>query len=187
MRRVEQIMLIIAGLAGIGAFFLPFLHVEKSLLGVKLLDVHVSGYSYVLAWLDFFDLHKQEGARAMIDLLGNLWQSISGIKGYAQVIGLFVVLTGPIFYLLLCLGYLIRGFTGGSFKRGVMFNLLFMGLAWGVFFWISRDKSHLSLTKDLNINLDVSLNFFDMAGPGFWVAFAAVFVAGFSLIFSKKL
>lgn len=180
--RLEQIMLIIAGLAGLGAFFLPFLHFEQNLLGIKIAEATVSGYSYTTAWLDYFDLYQTEHGKAIIDLITNLWENISEPKGYVQMAGLFIVLTGPVFYLLLSLGYLFRGLTGRSFKRGVMFNLFFLALGWGIFFWISQDKSTQILGKEVGLDF----NFFAMAGPGFWVAFAAVFVAGFSLLFEKK-
>jgi hypothetical protein len=180
--RLEQLMLVIAGLMGLGAFFLPFLHIEQSFMGAKLMEVVVSGYSYTTAWLDYFDLYQTGHGKAIIEWLTGLWENASGLKGYAQLAGLFMVLTGPVWYALFSLGYLFRGLTGRSFKRGILFNFLFMALSWAVFFWISQDKRTVILGQEIGLDL----NFFSMAGPGYWVAFVAVFVAGFSLLFEKK-
>jgi hypothetical protein len=182
--RLEQIMLVVAGLMGIGAFFLPFLQFEQSFLGLKLLDLSLSGWSYTQAWLDYFGLYQSKVGAEVIRTLIQLWESASELKGKAQLAGIFFVMTGPVIYLLYSLGYLIRGLLGRSFKRGILFNLLFMPLAWGLMYWLSQDHSTSLFDDKLKIGLD--LNFFSLAGPGYWLAFAAVFVAGFSLLFERK-
>ncbi len=179
---LERLMLIIAGLAGVGAFFLPFLNIEQSFLGIKLVESSISGYSYTLAWLDYFDLYKSELGGQMLEALTQLWENASEIKAKAQLAGIFLIITAPVIYALYSLGYLIKGLIGKSFKRGIWFNLLFMPAAWGILYWISKDYS----TQILGQEVGLDLNFFSMAGPGYWLAFAAVFIAGFSLLFEKK-
>jgi len=183
--KLERLMLLIAGLAGIGAAFLPFLNLELKVLGESLGSAQLSGYSYVTAWLQQLGLveGQNDAGKGLIELFQSLWDQSHGIKGYVQLAGLAIISTGPIFYALYSLGYIYRAIAGKSFKRGIWFNLLFMALGFGVFFWISQDFS----TEILGQEVGLKLNFFKMAGIGYWINFVAVFVAGFSLIFAKDL
>ena len=175
-------MLIVAGLMGLGAFFLPHLHFEQSFLGVQLVETTFTGYNFVLGWLDYFDLYQSEAGSRVIEVLTRLWENATEMKAKAQIAGILFVLAAPLIYALYSLGYLIRGLIGKSFKRGIWFNLLFLPAAWGLLYWISQDYS----TQILGREVGLQLNFFNMAGIGYWLAFAAVFVAGFSLLFEKK-
>ena len=175
-------MLILAGLMGLGAFFLPYLHFEQSFLGVTLIETTFTGYNFVLGWLDYFDLYQSEAGSQMLDALTRLWENATEMKAKAQIGGIIFVLAAPLIYALYSIGYLVRGLIGKSFKRGIWFNLLFLPAAWALFYWISQDYS----TEILGREVGLKLNFFSMAGIGYWLAFAGVFVAGFSLLFEKK-
>lgn len=179
---LERIMLILAGLMGLGAFFLPFLHFEQQFLGVKLIETTFTGYNFVLGWLDYLDFYQSEMGAKVVEVLVRLWENATELKAKLQIAGLLFVLAAPVIYALYCLGYLFRGLMGWSFKRGIWFNLLFMPAAWGIFYWISQDYSTQILGRDVGLQL----NFFSMAGVGYWLAFAAVFIAGFSLIFEQN-
>ncbi|TAE49902.1 MAG: hypothetical protein EAZ89_13275 [Bacteroidetes bacterium] len=178
--KVEQTVLTLAGLAGIGAFFLPFLHIEPKVAGIQVADITVSGLSYVRTVLDIFKVQEYEGGRALVETFRELWGS-SEIKGKLTIAGLLFVLTGPIFYLLHSVAFVIRGLFGKQFKRGILFNIFFPAAAWGILYAIGQTNS-----LDIGIGtVGVNLNFFTVASLGFWVAFASVWVAGFSLLFEK--
>jgi hypothetical protein len=183
--KTEQTVLALAGLGGIGAFFLPFLHIQPSLgvLQLQNADIQVSGLTVVLSLLDHFHVYSYEKGRVLIELLTQLWGSADW-KNKATAAGLVFILLGPVLYLLYSLGYLIRGLFGRQFKRGVWFNLLFPAAAWGILYWAGQARS-VGLGP-IDVELSLKLNFFKLAGIGFWLAFASVWVAGFSLLFEKN-
>lgn len=180
--KAEQSMLTLAGIAGIAAFFLPYIQFEQSILGISLVDTYVSGLTYTRSALDATGVLPYEGGRTFVALLQELWTNAQSWQDYGTVAGLLVVISGPIFYLLYSLGYLFRGLFGKQYKRGIFFNFIYMGASWGICKWITATHSTEVLGKQLGLNL----NFFANAGLGYWIAFAAVIVAGFSLLFEPK-
>lgn len=179
----ERITLILAGLVGIAAFFLPFLHLKPEGIGKNLIDAEISGYSYVMTVLDAAEVQEYPEGRAIMEVLGELFENSQKIENKALWAGVMLVLTGPIFFLLYSLGHLFRGISGSSYKRGIFFTFLFTAFAWGVFYWLS-DKSNVEI---LDLEVGPQFNFFKMAGLGFWMAAGAVLTAALSLFFSKNL
>lgn len=180
---LERITLLLAGLVGIAAFFMPFLHLQPEGLGKNLVNVDVSGYSYVMTVLDAADVQEYPEGRALLEVVGEFFENSQKIENKALWAGVMVVLTGPIFFLLYSLGHLFRGVAGQSYKRGIFFTLLFTAFAWAVFFFLS-DKSNIEFGA---LEIGPKFNFFKMAGLGFWMAAGSVLGAAFSLFFSKNL
>ena len=52
--KLEQLLLILAGLAGIGAFFLPFIQINTEILSANGNTLDVSGYVFTRAALDHY-------------------------------------------------------------------------------------------------------------------------------------
>ncbi|RMG71940.1 MAG: hypothetical protein D6722_06090 [Bacteroidetes bacterium] len=180
--KLEQSLLVVAGIGGIAAFFLPFFTLETQVLGIKLAETSVSGYSLVRAALNHWDILPYEPGKLAFTALVEAWQQASQPKQFLQLGGLSLMVLGPVIYLLYSLGYLVRGLAGKQYQRGVWFNFLYMGLGWGYFFWISRDHSLQLLGQEIG----PKLNFFTLASFGYWIAFASVMIAAFSLIFEPR-
>ncbi|GAB4422556.1 MAG: hypothetical protein OHK0039_38650 [Bacteroidia bacterium] len=180
--KLEQTILTLAGVAGIAAAFLPFVHYEPQMLGVQLGETQVSGYTFVRALLDEFGVLPFEEGRVAMEAFQQGWSHAGGIKGYAQLSGLVLILAAPLIFVLYSIGYVVRGLAGKQYKRGIWFNLVFPGLAWAILYWISKDHSVTILNQEIGLKL----NFFSMAGLGYWVAFGAMMAAAFSLFFEKS-
>lgn len=187
--RIEQIMLFLAGAAIVGSFFLPFLHYEFPGIG----ETQLSGYSITRTILDESGVTDYEDKKLTTEFFKDLITENTNWEEYLSIGGMIFVMLGPFFYLLFGLGYLFKSFIGKSYKRGIWFNILFLGIGWATFWWTSQlfteklsgvvDK--VKILKGL-VNPEVKVTFFEAAGVGFWICFAAVFVAGFSLIFEKQ-
>lgn len=177
---LERLMLILAGLAIIAACFLPFYLLELNVFDITLSKLTLNTEQYVRAGLDAAQIGEGgEGngsAGKLIDILGQELKNAAKWQDYAALAGIVFVLLGPIFYLLYGLGYLFRGLAGKQFKHGIFFNILYPIASFGILYWIS--------TNNL-LNLDVG--FLNIANVGFWISFAAIWVAGFSLLFAKKI
>lgn len=168
----EKAILLLGGIACIGAFFLPYLHFGNQ---------SVSGYSLLMSTLDYFDLVDYKNADWAIDLFGKMFGQIAGPKGYGLLAMLVVVLLGPLMFALFGLTYAIKALAKKQYKRGIFINLLYMGFAWLTFYLI-QEQNTISV---LGMDIGAKLNFFKMAGIGYWTAFAGMMVAAFSLFFGK--
>lgn len=180
--KLEQSLLVAAGIGCIAAFFLPFFTVETQVFGLKLAESSISGYRLTRAALDYAELLPYDSGQVAFTALVEAWQQTSQPKQLAQLAGISFLLLGPLLYLLYGLGYLFRGLTGRQYQRGIWFNFLFMGLGWSLLYWISQDYS----AKLLGQEVGLSLSFFSLASFGYWIAFASVLVAAFSLIFEPR-
>ena len=164
---LERIVLIFAGLLGLAAFFFPFLHLpEEATIS------EISGINYVKYTID--GLQAEDGGliREFIGDLQILWNDAVSINGYIGFGLMLFMLLGPFFFVLYSLGHLFRGLRGKQYRRGIFFSVIFMGVGWLTFYLLSFD-------------LEIKVNFFRMAGIGFWMAFAALILAGISLFFEK--
>lgn len=172
--RTEQLLLIIAGLAGIAAFFFPFIHFpDITILGAELRDMTISGHGLIMGILDRFDLVQSASGSHIIGNILDLWQSSTSIQQYLVFIGIMLFVIGPLIFLLYCLGYLFRGLRGKSYKRGIFTALLYMGLGWLAFYLAGSEDG-------------LALNFFNQVGIGFWIAWGAVVLAALSVFFEKN-
>jgi len=183
--KLEQLLLILAGLTGIGAFFLPFVEINTAILSTSGDQLSVSGYTFTRVVLDRFGLLEFDQGKGLILALEQMWNAAKAWEGYLTVGGFIAILVAPLIYVLYSLGYIFRGLTGRSYKCGIWFNLLFMGAGYGFFFWLSQRFSTSINFLGQEVTAGLKFNFFEMVGIGYWLAFAAVFVAGFSLIFEK--
>lgn len=173
---LERILLFLAGAALIAASFLPFFVIDINILQIKISQLVLNTDQYVRTGLDAFDVIEHDGASKLIKALGDAWQNTAEWQDYVALGGLVAVLLGPIYYLLYGIGYVFRALAGKQFKRGIFFNLIYLGASFGILYWIST-----------NNYLNLNFGFFDIANVGFWVSFGAIWVAGFSLLFAKKL
>jgi len=180
--RVEQIILLLAGLLILGSFFLPFLSYDVPGVG----QTTLSGYTLTRTLLDEADVLEYEDKKLTSEMFQKLFEEAGNWKDYLAIGGMAFVFLGPIFYLLFGLGYAFRAFIGKSYKRGIWFNFLFLGLAWLAFWWTGQVLTEkVSFVKKF-FDTEISLSFFEVAGLGFWLSFAAIIIAGFSLIFEKQ-
>ena len=179
--RIEQVLLLFAGLLIVAAFFLPFLQYEFPGIG----KTELSGYTLTRTIVDEAGGPEYEHKKLTVEFFQEMFKREATWKEYLSLAGMAFVMLGPFFYLLLGLGYVVKGFIGRSYKRGIWFNFLFVGLAWAAFWWTGQvltDK--VSFIKDI-FNKEIQVSFFEAAGMGFWICFGAVILAGLSLIFEK--
>ncbi|MDP5170702.1 MAG: hypothetical protein NWR72_10690 [Bacteroidia bacterium] len=170
--KLEKIVLLIGGLACVGAFFLPFITVASQ---------PISGYTEVMTTLDYFDVVEYKNSEWAIDLFKNGFGNFADLKGYGLLAMLVVVLLGPLIFGLYGLSYIIKALAKRQYKRGVFVNLLFMGFAWLTFYLIQEQNT----VNVLGMEIGATLNFFKMAGIGYWLAFGGMMAAAFSLFFGK--
>ena len=180
--KLEKIILVLGGLLGITGFFFPFLHLDTSAIGLQMGEVSISGYTYVRGFLDNFGLLEFDGDVRWLRWSGELWAASSSPVGLTKAILMSFVLSLPILMLLYSVGHFFRGLFGKQYKRGIIFNLLFMAIAWGTFYFISMDGSYSFLGETAT----ETLNFFKIAGLGYWLSFGGIFLAGISLFFEGK-
>ncbi len=166
MKTVERSLLTISGLAGIIAFFLPFLHFKKFIL-----DISFGGMTYAKAALDLADQAKYPIQRKFFTVFMESWQQAS-LTGVFERAALAFVLLGPVIFFMLSLGHFFRGLAGKQYKRGIFIALLYLGVSWAVFHFMGSDYN-------------LSLNFFKAAGIGFWIGFSAIVLAALSVFFEK--
>jgi hypothetical protein len=186
--KLEQFVLTLGGIAIIVAFLLPYVTLnlnptawdvipseikindtEIKIDNISALDseVEVSGLSMTQSLLNKADVIEEGIDNGWLDWIWNAWQENASSNTQLKVAGLLFVLAGPFLFLLYALGYLFRGLTGKQYKRGVFTTLLFLGASWAIFKFL------------------LGFNFFEMAGPGFWVAFGGMLLAAFSLFFER--
>ena len=177
----DRVVLLIAGLLGIVAFFLPYFTFEKSFLGVQVVNKSMSGYTYVRTVLDMLEIYSYDGGKVVVQLIEDLWNSAAGAKDYLLASGAAFVLTGPLIFLIFSISYVIKALKGKTYSRGIFFTLIYAGIAWLVFFFISRDNT----TEVLGQQIGIKLEFFKMASAGFWLAFSGMVLAALSLFFAK--
>lgn len=179
--KLEKILLTLGGLAGITAFFLPYLTFSKSILGLEVLNASMSGYSLSRSLLDAFGILGYEGSQTAWKVLQEVMQTANGTEGYLSLAGLIFVFAGPFLFLAYSLGYFFRGLMGRQYKHGIFFTLIYAGLSWLTFYLISTTQT---TTQLMGLDVGVKLEFFSMAGVGFWVAVGGMLVAAFSLFFA---
>ncbi|MEO0474070.1 MAG: hypothetical protein AAF206_30960, partial [Bacteroidota bacterium] len=150
--------------------------------GAKLMELNISGYNYVRTALDYFQVIDYPGGRDMINLVQDLWGNAQQMENKGLILGGVVALLGPIFFLLYSLGHFFRGLAGKQYKRGIFFMLLFSGYSYLVMFLLNQKTT----TEVLGQEIGIKLSFLEVAGPGFWVAVGAIFLAAISVFFEKK-
>lgn len=170
--KIEKVVLLLGGLACLSGFFLPYLTLGNQ---------SISGFDETMAIVDYFTPVEQEQGDWAWDLLSNTFDSITGAKGYGLLAMLAIVLLGPFIFAIYGLSYVIKALAKKQYKRGVFVNLLFMGFAW-LTFYLFQEQNSVSV---LGMDLGAKLNFFKMAGIGYWVMFSGMMVAAFSLFFGK--
>lgn len=175
---LHRTFLIIAAFMGIGAFFLPYLSLDFGLGRFS-----VSGMNYIQLIFDSYtDTQASETASPLADKIYEgiyhiaikPWLHESPIEQKISAIGLIFVLLGPFYFLLFSFGYLFRGIMGRRYKRGIVFNILFLLFSWAIFYFIGKE------------NKMFDINFFWYADFGYWIAFIGMFVAALSDFFWKE-
>ena len=177
--KLDRIVLILSGLAGIAAFFLPFINQDYLLGG----EMAASGYNYVMTSLDASGTLEFEEGRNTWNLVWDFIKSAGSPADYAAIAGTLFTLAGPFLFLLFSFGYIIRGLRGKQYRNGIFLSLLFLGIAWASFYFLGASPAQTLFTDAL----ETPLNFFSMAGLGFWLAFGSMITAAFSLFFAKNL
>lgn len=161
-------MLLLAGISGIAAFFLPFLHLAKFLK----LDLFYSGWTVLQAVLDQAGLISSKGGSRLAGFVADQWQSSAELMDYVGFVGMILLLLAPFFLALFSTGYLIKGIKGGSYKTGLIFFLSFSFFIWLSLF-MGGQEYHLTI------------NFFKRAGLGYWLAGGSILLAWISGIIGR--
>ena len=110
-----RLILILAGLLGIMAFFLPFMTFEKSILGVEVVNKSMSGYTALRTMLDNWGLYDYDGGKVLTELLGDFWNEANSGKDYLLAMGLTFALLGPIIFVFYALSLGSLWFKNGTF------------------------------------------------------------------------
>jgi len=170
--KLEQIILTISGIAILAALFLPFIALPASMTGEEQ-SLQLTGLGFVQTLLDQFDLTSYDDGEALMGMVSEKWEQAEDFRGLGLVIGLLLVLAGPVWFGLHALGYILRGLRGKQYGRGIFFAILFLVFSWLVF-WLWGNAT------------GIALNFFNQALMGFWIGFGGMILAAFSLFFEKK-
>ncbi len=157
--KLSRILLTLSGLAGIIAFFLPWM--RSPLAGQKL---YLSGLTYFYALLDKIGISQHGGASKFFD---TFWGQLTGAESaYSMVQALCVwfIILGPIMFLVFHISHFKKGLQGGFYKRGRDFAWVYMLLS--IFFlWYGTQGM---------IIIHQKFSFFRLVSYGFWVSFAAM-------------
>ncbi|MDW3647662.1 MAG: hypothetical protein R8P61_11390 [Bacteroidia bacterium] len=177
--KLDRIFLFIAALAGLGSLFLPFFNNDY------LLDsqMQVSAYNYGQVAANATGTYEYAESNGFWNATWNLTKSINQPQDYATVAGAFFTLALPAIFLLFFLGYMLKALRGKQYSNGIFLTLLSLGIAWASFYFMSAESAQALFGPDV----ETPLNFFGMAGIGFWAAFGSMLAAAFSLFFAKNL
>lgn len=167
MKTTERILLTLSGLAGIVAFFLPFLQFNNFIK-----DITFGGMTYAKAGLDLADLGSYPLQREFFAIFLENWQQASLMGTLKHAVMAFVLL-GPVFFLLHSVGHFFRGLVGSHYKRGIFFALLYMGVSWLTFTYMGSE-------------FNLKMSFFNSVGLGFWMGFGAIVLAALSAFFDTS-
>jgi hypothetical protein len=170
LQQPQRALLLAAGMVGIIAFFLPFIHFVE----VLFVNIHYSGWSLVEAGLDAADIGKFPRGRKLLNFLIEQWQSNQSLIDYIGFVGLLYILLGPLYFLYYALRYLLAALRNRDFPHGLVFLLTFTAFAW-VGFYFGGQEYH------------VKINFFNRAGLGFWLVAVSVVMAFLSRFARKRL
>jgi hypothetical protein len=110
-----------------------------------------------------------------MDTLSEEWHAAENFGDLGKIIGAIFFILGPFFFAFYGLSYVLKALRGKSFKQGVIFTILFTAGAWAFFYFLGPELGSLW-----------GRNFFSFVSWGFWLAFAGMWVAAFSLFFSKN-
>lgn len=131
--------------------------------------------------LDYLDVVEYKHNEWIINLFTKNFDKLGGPEAYGITAMLAVVFLGPFMFAIYGLSYVLKALARKQYKRGIFINLLYMGVAFLTFFLI-QEKSSVSI---LGLDIGAKMNFFKMAGMGYWVSFSGMMVAAFSLFFGK--
>lgn len=177
--KLDRIFLLLAALGGLGSIFLPFFNSDYLL--DKQMEVSAYNYGQVIAHeTGNMDYPESTG---FWNGTWNLSKSITTPADYATVGGVLYVLALPVLFIFFFLSYLFKALRGKQYSNGIFITLLSLGIAWAAFYFLSPASAHALF----GVETEGSLNFFAIAGPGFWLAFGSMIAAAFSLFFAKNL
>ncbi|MFK7971595.1 MAG: hypothetical protein AB8F95_14615 [Bacteroidia bacterium] len=163
---LERLVLILGGLLCIGGFFLPYIDVSLAT---------VSGFDMTMAGVEAAqDMDAPPGP--VMRTLGEEWAAAENFADLGKIFGAIIFVLGPFFFAIYGLSYLFKGLTGKAYKRGIFFTILFTLGAWIFFYFVGPELGMLW-----------GKNVFKLVGLGFWLSFAGMWVAAFSLFFSKNI
>lgn len=158
-------ILLLAGLIGICSFFMPFIHfLNIRLFGLNIVDLSISGWRTILLLLNRIGLGSFGKGKKIWQLLTGMWESAENIVDYISALGFLFILMGPFFVLAFSLSYVYRSLKGKSYKRGLVFILIYTAFSWIAFVLTSREYH-------------IKLNFFHQAGLGYWAGTTSILLA----------
>ncbi len=171
--KLEPLLLTLGGILVIVAFFFPFLIIPTEILSVNGNEVHTSGLTLCQEVLGHFEVIEKPAGEGIIPAIIDKWNNATDWKELGLVVGLLFIMGGPIWFGLHSIGYIWKGFRGKQYGRGIFFAILFLGFSWTII-WLWGNS------------MGLSLNFFQLVQPGFWMGCAGMILAAFSLFFEQK-
>lgn len=162
-------MLLAGGLLCLAGFFLPYL--SLSFLNTTLASV--SGLNMAENMVSA--AQRMDAAPSpVMNMLADEWEAAEGFMDLGKIVGFLTLFIAPFIFALYGLSYTFKALLGKSYRGGVFFNILF-AIAAGLFFYFVGPE------------LGLGKNFFRLTGLGYWLPFAGMWLAAFSLIFSQNL
>lgn len=171
--KTQHILLLVAGILGVLAFFFPYLRLmEAKIFDIHLLTIKMSGWQYVEALLDHFDIIDSKRGRKLASFIVDMWQNSESFSEVLSFLVVIYVLIGPIIFLMYGLGYVMRGLAGASYKNGIIFLLTYTFIAWLAFHYTGK-------------HYHIRLNFFQKADWGYWLGCISIVLAAISTLFKR--
>jgi len=120
----SRILLTLSGLAGIIAFFLPWMRFP--LAGQRL---YLTGWTYFQAILHKLGIAKHGGASKFVDTFGGQLTGAESAYGVFQALCVWFIILGPVFFVIFHINHFRKGIQGGHYKAGRNFAVIYVALS----------------------------------------------------------
>lgn len=153
----ERILLSIGGLAGMGAFFLPFFQ-------------EVSGLKIVQGVLSWKHIVSSAGGEEMLAFFQHISEVPAGIERILTIVAVIIVIVVPIHIVFIALIFFLRGLAGKkSYKSGLVYGIIYSAVC-AALFALAGGK------------IGMESNFVKLVGAGYWLSMACLIVGRFSTL-----
>ncbi len=171
--KTQHIMLLVAGILGILAFFFPFLQfLEARIFDIHLFSIKISGWQYVEAILDHYEVIHSARGRKLASFLQDMWLNAEGWKEMLSFALIIYILLGPIVFFFQGLGYVMEAFAKASYRSGMVFLITYTFIAWLAFHYLGKQHH-------------IEIDFFKRANWGYWLGVASILLAAISTFFQR--
>ncbi|NQS99118.1 MAG: ribosomal protein L7/L12 [candidate division Zixibacteria bacterium] len=152
---VERIILSIGGLAGMGAFFLPFFQ-------------GISGLKIVQGILSWKHIVSSAGGEEMLAFFQHISEVPAGIERILAIVAVIIVIVVPTHIVFIALIFFLRGLAGRkSYKSGLVYGIIYSAVC-AALFALAGGK------------IGMESNFIKLVGAGYWLSMACLIIGRFS-------